>query len=75
MNILIILQDILRALLLTVEYLVESERTQLFGFVLVIDFTGWKFNDIHLLKKQHLVDAVQVFQDCFPGRFKVLCYI
>ena len=68
-------EDILRALLLTVEYLVESERTQLFGFVLVIDFTGWKFNDVHLLKKQHLVDAVNVFQDCFPGRFKSIHFL
>ena len=68
-------EDILRALLLTVEYLVESERTQLFGFVLVIDFTGWKFNDMNLLKKQHLVDAVNVFQDCFPGRFKSIHFL
>lgn len=68
-------EDILRALLLTVEYLVESERTQLFGFVLVLDFTGWKFRDVPLLKKQHLVDAIKVFQDCFPGRFKGIHFI
>ena len=68
-------EDILRALLLTVEYLVESERTQLFGFVLVMDFTGWKFGDVPLLKKQHLIDAVKVFQDCFPGRFKGIHFI
>ena len=68
-------EDILRALLFTVEYLIESERTQLFGFVLVIDFTGWKFNDCNLLRKQHLQDAIVVFQDCFPGRFKSIHFI
>lgn len=63
-------EDILRALLLTVEYLIESERTQLFGVVLVIDFTGWKLADAQLIKKQHLLDAINVFQNCFPARFK-----
>ena len=63
-------EDILRALLLTVEYLIESERTQLFGVTLVIDFTGWKLGDTKLINKQHLLDAVNVFQNCFPARFK-----
>lgn len=63
-------EDILRALLLTVEYLIESERTQLFGVVLVIDFTGWKLGDTKLINKQHMLDAVNVFQNCFPARFK-----
>lgn len=63
-------EDILRALLLTIEYLIESERTQLFGVVLVIDFTGWKLADAQLIKKQHLLDAINVFQNCFPARFK-----
>lgn len=63
-------EDILRALLLTVEYLIESERTQMFGVTLVIDFTGWKLGDTKLINKQHLLDAVNVFQNCFPARFK-----
>ena len=68
-------EDILRALLLTVEYLIESERTQLFGVVLVIDFTGWKIGDVQRLNKQHLIDAVKVFQDCFPARFKGIHFV
>lgn len=68
-------EDILRSLLLTVEYLIESERTQLFGIVLVIDFTGWKLGDMQQCNKQHLVDAVRVFQDCFPARFKGIHFV
>ena len=63
-------EDILRAMLLTMEYLIESERTQLCGVVLVLDFTGWKLSDVQRLNKQHLADAVKMFQDCFPARFK-----
>ena len=68
-------EDILRALLLTMEYLIESERTQLFGVVLVIDFTGWKLTDTQRLNKQHLVNAIKVFQDCFPARFKGIHFV
>ena len=68
-------EDILRSLLVTMEYLIESERTQLFGVVLVIDFTGWKFVDTKRLNKQHLVDAIKMFQDCFPARFKAVHFI
>lgn len=68
-------EDILRALLLTMEYLIESERTQLFGVVLVIDFTGWKLSDTQRLNKQHLVNAIKVFQDCFPARFKGIHFV
>ena len=35
---------------------------QLCGVVLVIDFTGWKISDVQLLNKQHLADAVHMFQ-------------
>ncbi|XP_002160878.1 clavesin-1 [Hydra vulgaris] len=67
--------DILRALFVTMEYLIESERTQLFGVVLVVDFTGWKFADAQKLNKQHLIDAIKMFQDCFPARFKAIHFI
>ena len=55
-------EDILRALLLTMEYLIESERTQICGVVFVVDFTGWRLSDTSHCNKSHLMDAVKVFQ-------------
>ncbi|XP_065063018.1 clavesin-2-like [Rhopilema esculentum] len=67
--------DILRSLLLTMEYLIESERTQVCGVVFIVDFTGWRLSDASHLNKSHLIDAIKVFQDCFPARFKGVHFV
>ena len=74
--------DILRALLLTMEYLIESERTQICGVVFIVDFTGWRITDASYLNKSHLIDAIKVFQvpqflilliNCIALRFLIQC--
>ena len=44
------LEDVLRALVLQLEFMIASEETQVHGFVLVADFTGFSFYQMRSLK-------------------------
>ena len=57
------LEDVLRALVLQLEHLVESEETQINGIVLIADFAGFSFSQAKSLKPwyfQMMTSLIQV---------------
>jgi len=57
------LRDALRSFILQLEYLIESEETQINGVVLIVDFSRFTFEQMRSLRPtyvQLLVNLVQV---------------
>ncbi|GAB6028297.1 Clavesin-1 [Chamberlinius hualienensis] len=63
------LVTVYRALMLTLEKLIEDEIVQLNGFVLIIDWNGFAFRHSAILQPRLLKTVIEGLQDCFPGRF------
>lgn len=62
------LEDVLRALVLQLEYMITSEETQVNGFVLVADFTGFSLYHVRCLKPwyfQTMSTLMQVYRVYF----------
>ncbi|XP_071804672.1 clavesin-1-like [Asterias amurensis] len=59
---------ILQALVLSLEFMLEDEETQINGFNFIIDWTGVTFKQVSNLSPALMKLTVEVFQDCFPGR-------
>lgn len=64
-----------RALLLTLEKLVEEKQNQLNGFVVVVDWTDFSFRQSSNLNPKVLKLMIEGLQDCFPARFKGIHFI
>lgn len=64
-----------RALLLTLEKLLEVKQNQLNGFVVVVDWTDFSFRQSSNLNPKVLKLMIEGLQDCFPARFKGIHFI
>ncbi|XP_077480865.1 clavesin-1-like [Stigmatopora argus] len=61
--------DILRAILLSLEVLIEKPESQIHGFVLIIDWSDFSFKQASKLTPNILKLAIEGLQDSFPARF------
>ncbi|XP_019724446.1 clavesin-1 [Hippocampus comes] len=61
--------DILRAILLSLEVLIEKPELQINGFVLIIDWSNFSFKQASKLTPNILKLAIEGLQDSFPARF------
>lgn len=69
------LLSIYRALVFTLEYLIEDITNQANGFVIIVDWTEFSFRQTLNLKPGTLKTMIDGFQDCFPARFKGVHFI
>jgi len=69
------LEVIYRALLLTMERLIEKPRNQVNGFVVVVDWSEFSFRQSSSLNPRVLKLMIEGLQDCFPARFKGIHFI
>ncbi|XP_053198115.1 clavesin-1-like [Scomber japonicus] len=61
--------DILRAILLSLEVLIENPELQINGFILIIDWSNFSFKQASKLTPNILKLAIEGLQDSFPARF------
>uniref|UniRef100_A0A3Q3LP04 Clavesin-1 n=1 Tax=Mastacembelus armatus TaxID=205130 RepID=A0A3Q3LP04_9TELE len=61
--------DILRAILLSLEVLIENPDLQINGFILIIDWSNFSFKQASKLTPNILKLAIEGLQDSFPARF------
>uniref|UniRef100_A0A8C9TG75 Sphingomyelin phosphodiesterase acid like 3A n=1 Tax=Scleropages formosus TaxID=113540 RepID=A0A8C9TG75_SCLFO len=61
--------DILRAILLSLESMIEDPELQVNGFVLIIDWSNFTFKQASKLTPSMLRLAIEGLQDSFPARF------
>ncbi|CDQ63300.1 clavesin-1-like [Oncorhynchus tshawytscha] len=61
--------DILRAILLSLEVLIENPELQINGFILIIDWSNFSFKQASKLTPNILKQAIEGLQDSFPARF------
>ncbi|XP_061425313.1 clavesin-2-like [Lethenteron reissneri] len=61
--------DILRAILLSLETMIEDAECQVNGFVLIIDWSNFSFKQASKLSPSMLRLAIEGLQDSFPARF------
>ncbi|XP_036378044.1 clavesin-1-like [Megalops cyprinoides] len=61
--------DILRAILLSLEVLIEDPELQINGFILIIDWSNFSFKQASKLTPTILKLAIEGLQDSFPARF------
>uniref|UniRef100_A0A3Q2CVM2 Clavesin-1 n=1 Tax=Cyprinodon variegatus TaxID=28743 RepID=A0A3Q2CVM2_CYPVA len=61
--------DILRAILLSLEVLIENPELQINGFTLIIDWSNFSFKQASKLTPNILKLAIEGLQDSFPARF------
>ncbi|XP_068199616.1 clavesin-1-like [Antennarius striatus] len=61
--------DILRAVLLSLEVLIEDPELQINGFLLIIDWSDFSFKQASRLTPNILRLAIEGLQDSFPARF------
>ncbi|XP_061613464.1 clavesin-1-like isoform X2 [Phyllopteryx taeniolatus] len=61
--------DILRAILLSLEVLIEKPELQINGFVLIVDWSDFSFKQASKLTPNVLKLAIEGLQDSFPARF------
>jgi len=67
--------SIYRAVLLTLEKLIEVPETQIHGFVMIVDWTEFTFKQSTKLSPKILKLIVEGLQDCFPARFGGIHFI
>ncbi|XP_029705120.1 clavesin-2 isoform X2 [Takifugu rubripes] len=61
--------DILRAILLSLESMIEDPELQVNGFILIIDWSNFTFKQASKLTPSMLRLAIEGLQDSFPARF------
>ncbi|UYV61507.1 CLVS1 [Cordylochernes scorpioides] len=66
------LVSIYRALLLSLEKLLEDEETQVNGLVIIVDWTEFSFKQSSHLNPKLLKLIIEGLQDCFPARFSAI---
>ncbi|XP_077989662.1 clavesin-2-like [Glandiceps talaboti] len=67
--------QIFRALLLSLEYLIQEEETQIHGFVIIVDWTAFSFKQASRLSLGLMKLTIEGLQDCFPARFSGIHFV
>ncbi|KAJ8322286.1 hypothetical protein KUTeg_000757 [Tegillarca granosa] len=66
---------IYRAILLTLEKLIDEESVQINGFVIIVDWSQFTFRQSTWLNPKVLKLMIEGFQDCFPARFTAIHFV
>lgn len=69
------LPSVYRAILLTLEKLIDDEACQINGFVFILDWSQFTFNQSRSLNPKVLKQMVEGLQDCFPARFGSIHFV
>ncbi|XP_067667825.1 clavesin-2-like [Haliotis asinina] len=69
------LAAIYRAILLTLEKLVDRDEVQINGFVVVVDWSQFTFKQSTWLNPKILKLMIEGLQDCFPARFAAIHFV
>ncbi|CAI9740231.1 clavesin-2-like isoform X2 [Octopus vulgaris] len=69
------LAAIYRAILLTLEKLIDDEETQINGFIIIVDWSQFTFKQSTWLNPKILKLMIEGLQDCFPARFGGIHFI
>uniref|UniRef100_A0A182NUF1 CRAL-TRIO domain-containing protein n=1 Tax=Anopheles dirus TaxID=7168 RepID=A0A182NUF1_9DIPT len=69
------LVTVYRAMLLTIEKLLEDKQNQANGFIAIVDWTNFTFRQSSNLNPKVLKLMIEGLQDCFPVRFKAIHFI
>ncbi|XP_022319792.1 clavesin-2-like [Crassostrea virginica] len=69
------LNSIYRAILLTLEKLIDDEANQINGFVFIVDWSQFTFSQSRSLNPKVLKQMVEGLQDCFPARFGSIHFV
>lgn len=69
------LMSVYRAILYTLEILINEVHNQANGFVVLVDWTEFSFRQTTNLKPGVLKLMIEGLQDCFPARFKGIHFI
>ncbi|KAK3581632.1 hypothetical protein CHS0354_018810 [Potamilus streckersoni] len=66
---------IYRAILLTLEKLIDNEECQINGFVIIVDWSQFTFKQSTWLNPKVLKLMIEGLQDCFPARFGAVHFV
>jgi hypothetical protein len=69
------LGSIYRAIVLTLEKLIEDEETQINGFVIIVDWSQFTFKQSTWINPKLLKLMIEGLQDCFPARFAGIHFV
>ncbi|WAR16131.1 CLVS2-like protein [Mya arenaria] len=69
------LAAIYRAILLTLEKLIDNEECQINGFVIIVDWSQFTFRQSTWLNPKILRQMIEGLQDCFPARFSAVHFV
>ncbi|XP_046802199.1 clavesin-2-like [Lucilia cuprina] len=69
------LEDIYRALLLTLDTLLEDIQNQALGFVIIVDWTNFSYKQSTHLSPKILKNIIEGLQEFMPVRFKGIHFI
>ncbi|XP_058450866.1 clavesin-2-like [Malaya genurostris] len=69
------LVTVYRAMLLSLEKLLEDKQNQANGFIAIVDWTNFTFRQSSNLNPKVLKLMIEGLQDCFPVRFKAIHFI
>lgn len=66
------LGDIMRALTSGLLHAIRSPSTQIAGFKVIVDFSGFTFRHLPHVSPTYLWLFAEALQNCFPGRFRAV---
>ncbi|XP_037961130.1 clavesin-2-like [Teleopsis dalmanni] len=69
------IEDVYRAILLSLDKLLENASNQSLGFVVIVDWTNFTFKQSAQLSPKTLKLMIEGLQDCMPIKFKGIHFI
>lgn len=67
--------EILKAFILTMERLIDTDEAQLNGIVIIADFSGWSATHTSNLTVSFIRQVFAMFQDHYPARFVAFHFV
>lgn len=69
------LEVLFKALIFTLDLLLEDIQNQINGLVFLIDWTNFSFRTASNLNPRILKSMIEGLQDCYPARFKGIHFV
>nr|XP_036226496.1 clavesin-2 isoform X2 [Bactrocera oleae] len=69
------MEDVFRALLLSLDKLLENVENQALGFVVIVDWTNFTYKQSKHISAKTLKLMIECLQDCMPAKFKGIHFI